>query len=353
MGEKSSNMVVAGVSFKKTALDIRNKFALTTEQIKKIYTENNPADPDDFFILSTCNRTEVYSTCGNAASIMGLFLEHSAANCEEISRHVFIKSGDEAIKHLFRVASGLDSQILGDYEIIAQLRNAFNLAKDHDKISGLMEKLVNTAIQASRQIKSRTALSDGTTSVSYAVIQRLKKFANPEKNMRICLIGLGKIGKLTLKNLTHYIPQRNITIINRNQLKAETAAESFKVSFARFSSKQEVLQNSDILIVATACDRAIISKAEIASTNIQLIFDLSVPSNVSHEVRTLNNVKLYSVDDLSKVVNKSIDARRLEVPVAEKIINEHFEVFKQWEMRRNLYTIQAVPVSIPLQLMVA
>jgi glutamyl-tRNA reductase len=338
MTDGNISLIVAGVSFRKTTLEIRNKFALTSEHIKRIYADGSGKYPKDFFILSTCNRTEIYGRGANAEMLINLLAENTIATPEEISEYVFIKTGDEAAKHLFRVAAGMDSQILGDYEIIGQMKNAFNLAKTHGCISGYMEKLFNSALQSSRQVKSRTALSDGTTSVSYAVIQLLKEAIGAEASMNVCLMGLGKIGTLTLKNLKHYLPQHQVTVLNRNESKAELAAGEFDVNFAPFENQQDVFQNADVLIVATGAEQAIVSKKDLAGSKLKLIFDLSVPSNVHPDVKEIEGLQHYNIDELSAIVNQAIEARRSEIPVAEAIIDEHFAEFRQWEQRRAWYT---------------
>ena len=345
MAEGSISLTVAGVSFRKTTLEIRNKFALTAEHIKRIYSDGSGKYPKDFFILSTCNRTEIYCTGTNPEKLIDLLSENTSATAEEVHEYTFIKTGDEAVKHLFRVAAGMDSQILGDYEIIGQLKNAFILAKSHGRTSGYMEKLLNSALQSSRQVKSRTALSDGTTSVSYAVIQLLKEAIGAHEPMNVCLMGLGKIGTLTLKNLKHYLPQHKVTVLNRNESKAELAAGEFDVDFAPFESQQDVFHSADVLIVATGAEKAIISKSDLAGTRLKLIFDLSVPSNVDADVKEIEGLKHYNIDELSVIVNQAIEARRSEIPVAEAIIDEHFDEFRQWEQRRAWYTQPAVKVA--------
>lgn len=340
MVEDGIRLVVAGVNFHKTSLEARNKFALTTEHIKSIYSDLDSSKEPHFFVLSTCNRTEIYSTAQQPEQLLAMLAEHNHIDAQDMDEYAFIKEGDEAVKHLFRVASGLDSQILGDYEIIGQLKNAFVLAKEHTRTNGYMEKAVNGALQASRQIKLRTTLSDGTTSVSYAAIQLLKETAG-DRHLNVCLLGLGKIGTLTLKNLRNYLPQHNVTVVNRNETKAQSAATEYKVDYAPYNSQQEVLANADVLIVATGADHAVISKEDIADSNVKLIFDLSVPSNVSADVRQINGVQFYNIDELSQIVNKTIEQRMGDLPLAEQIIAEHYNEFRQWEERRSIYKNQA------------
>lgn len=340
MVENGIRLVVAGVNFHKTSLAVRNKFALTTEHIKSIYSDIDSGKEPHFFVLSTCNRTEIYSTAPQPEQLLKMLAEHNSIDATDMDEYAFIKEGDEAMKHLFRVASGLDSQILGDYEIIGQLKNAFVMAKEHNRTNGYMEKAVNGALQASRQVKKSTTLSDGTTSVSYAAIQLLKETAG-DRHLNVCLLGLGKIGTLTLKNLRNYLPQHNVTVVNRNESKAQTAATEYQVDYAPYNNQQEVLAHADVLIVATGADHAVISKEDIEQSNVKLIFDLSVPSNVSADVRQINGVQFYNIDELSQIVNKTIALRMGELPIAEQIIDEHYNEFRQWEERRSIYKNQA------------
>lgn len=336
--DSEQRLVVTGVNFRKTALEVRNKFALTTDNIRHIYIDPTYSKPKDFFILSTCNRTEIYSITDKPETLIDFLSHYSHAAEEEVKQYTFLKEGNEAMQHLFQVASGLDSQILGDYEIIGQLKNAFALSKEHSCLSGYMEKLVNASLQASRQVRNNTSISDGTTSVSYAVIQQLKQQIGGHNAMRICLMGLGKIGTVTLKNLKSYLPQHQITIINRNETKAQIIAEEFKVDFARFDKQDDLLKLSEVLIVATGADHPIITKEQIESSRVKFLFDLSVPSNVSDEVKTLGGLKFYDIDGLSKIVNETISKRKDQVPEALEIIEDHIAGFKEWEKRRVLYS---------------
>jgi glutamyl-tRNA reductase len=335
-------LVITGVNFRKTALEVRNKFSLTTENIKRIYEDIEGENPDDFFILSTCNRTEIYSITSQPEQLISLLARNGQIEEEEVRNNTYTKSGNEAIKHLFHVAAGLDSQVLGDCEIIGQLKNAYMLAKANDCISGLMEKVVNASLQASRQVRKNTSISDGTTSTSYAVIQFLRKEIGDKEAMHICLMGLGKIGTLTLKNLVHYLPQHKLTVINRNEETAQTAADEYHVGFAKIEHQDDVLQEADVLVVATGADHAIITKQQIESSKVKMLFDLSVPSNISADVKEIDGLKIYDIDMLSKIGNDTICQRKEQIPHALEIIESHIEEFKEWEKRREIYRRKAL-----------
>lgn len=336
------SLTVLGVNYKKTSLEIRNKFALTTPGIKKIYQDGKSEFSGDFFILSTCNRTEIYTTADEPEKMLELFTEYNNIEEQQIKELTYIKQGDDAIKHLFRVACGIDSQILGDYEIVGQLKNAFNLAKENNKVNGTIEKLVNSSLKTSKQVRTTTNLSDGTTSISYAVVQLLRKEIVSTASQRICLMGLGKIGSLTLKNLTHYLPECKITLINRNESKAEELAANYHVFSAKTRDQSEVLDKSDILIVATGADHNIIDKEDLRNTPVRLVFDLAVPSNVNSNVTEIKGLKMFNIDQLSQIVNETLDKRKNQIPLAEDIIEENLGEYKEWKKRRLEYSTKGL-----------
>jgi len=335
-----NSLSVVGVNFHKTALEVRSKFAFSAEQLQEIYNHPSTKYTSPFFILSSCNRTEAYSINASPEELIDVLAFNGRLSREEVKKHVFIKQGEEVMRHVFRVASGLDSQIIGDYEITGQLKNAFALAKASGRTDGYLEKMVNTALQISKRIKNETALSDGTTSVSYAAIQMLKQMDTTGAQIRVCLLGLGKIGGFTLKNLRDYLPNHQVTLVNRNQAKAEAAAAQYGVAFAPLAEQYEVLKNSDVVIVATGAAEPIIYGHHLESTPVKMVFDLSVPNNVHPEVGDMEQLRLYNIDEVSQIVNDTIAQRRNEIPKAEMIINEHFYDLIEWHNRRLLYLSQ-------------
>jgi glutamyl-tRNA reductase len=331
------DLTIVGVNYHNAPLEIRNKFAFSVNAIQKVYQDADGPLANDIFILSTCNRTEIYTTTNDLHKLFLIFEDYAAVTKEEIRKYTFVKEGDEAIRHLFKVASGIDSQILGDYEIVRQIKNAFTLAKEYNKVNGLLEKLLNAALKASKQIKATTNISDGTTSVSYAAVKLLKQEMQEGKPQNICLMGLGKIGALTLKNLLNYLPEHSLTLINRDQSKAEAFAADYSVKYAKEDQHKEVLHSSDTLIIATGADHALITKEHIQGTSIKLIFDLAVPSNVSADVREIEGVKLFDIDQLSRIVDETIENRKKQIPLAIEIIEENIEEYKEWKKRRHHY----------------
>jgi len=335
-----NNLTVVGVNFHKTALEIRNKFAFSSEQLQQIYNHPSTKYTSPFFILSSCNRTEAYSINATPDELIDVLTFNGRLSREEVQNHVFIKQGEEVMRHVFRVASGLDSQIIGDYEITGQLKNAFALAKANGRTDGYLEKMVNTALQISKRIKNETTLSDGTTSVSYAAIQMLKQMDTTGAPVRVCLLGLGKIGAFTLKNLRDYLPNHLVTVVNRNEAKAQAAATEYGIGFAPMDNQWEVMNNSDVVIVATGAAAPIVYPHHLENTPVKLVFDLSVPNNVHPDVANMAQLRLYNIDEVSQIVNDTITQRKNEIPKAEAIINEHFSELIDWHNRRIFYLSQ-------------
>jgi glutamyl-tRNA reductase len=333
-----NRLFVVGVNFKKADVSRRNKFALTADQTRQLY--RHPAIPglDHFFVLSTCNRTEVYGLVPCHYILLHLLKSSGSGSVEEINTISYTKEGDQAIEHFLTVASGLDSQIPGDYEVIAQIKSAFQVAKEYGRTNGYLERLVNQALQVSKVTKNTTSFSDGTLSVSYAVTQHIKKIKT-EKPLNICLAGLGEIGILTLKNLLHYLPEAKIVLVNRDEEKAKELAGEFGVASARLTDLTVAAGHCQVLIVCTAAAAPLIDKKVLRGTTIRFIFDLSVPQNVAAEVYTDAGYEVMDVDTVSKAITRTMMDRQVEIPKVKRIVREKTNEFIEWAGKRDCVSL--------------
>src|SRR5580658_5793436 len=230
MGTKASDIsgfFVVGINYKKTDAAIRGQFAIGNEQYEKILTLAPSFHITELFVLSTCNRTEIYGFADSADLLAGLLCTQTNGGRDAFLELAYVKKGLQAIEHLFEVAAGIDSQILGDYEIVGQIKQAVKFAREHGFVGPFLERLVNCVLQSSKAVKNQTEISGGTVSVSFAAIQYIRgRFANLNEK-RILLIGVGKIGRNTCRNMVDYLGTRNITLMNRTGEKAaELAAET-------------------------------------------------------------------------------------------------------------------------------
>lgn len=339
----SHTFFAIGINYKKTDAIKRGDFAVNSAQYESLIFNAASFGIDEFFVLSTCNRTEIYGLSNNAKSLINLLCSVTVGSKETFLQLCYIKKDVEAIKHIFNVAAGLDSQILGDYEIVGQLKSSFKFSKERNHIGAYTERLINTVLQSSKLIKNKTKLSSGTVSVSYAAIQFLKNNVSAIKHKKIALIGTGKIGISTCKNLTDYLDISNITLVNRTDETAIELANNFNLQSANYNQLSEVVSQSDIIIVATNSPQPIISKKDLLTCNNKVLIDLSIPNNIDPEAASLPQITLVNVDDLSKINDVTLFTRMGEIPKANKIIESHINDFNEWlEIRRYAPAIKAV-----------
>jgi len=326
-----------GVNFQKTNTQHRSKFSITTAQSNEAYGQSS-ACLEHYLILSTCNRTEIYGFAPCEYVLLSFLKKLSGASHSEISESIYIKEGDEAVNHLLMVASGLDSQIPGDYEIIGQIRTAFQQSKNFGRSNGFIEKVVNQAILVSKTIKNSTAFSDGTVSVSYAVVQQVKKAMMSEQIRKICVVGLGEIGHNTLKYLLQHTPDAEITLVNRDEKKLSEIASTHQLKSYPFASLAQAISENEIIIMATGVAQPVLHLDHVKNTSVKYIFDLSMPRNVDAEVYQHSSVKVFDVDQVSATVNETLDKRLSEIPKVKMIVEAKAQEFFDWQERRKSRT---------------
>ena len=337
------NFFVLGVSHKKANAEIRGKFSLNHEQIKNLLADAKNYEIDGLVMTSTCNRTEMYGFADDLRTMVDLLLTHTDADQELFDTYAYHYRNDEAVSHMFNVAGGLDSQILGDFEIISQMKKSFNLAKEMGTSNFFLERLFNSVIQASKRIKNETKLSSGVTSVSFASVHYILEQVDLKASKNILLFGTGKIGRNTCENLVKHTHNKHITLINRTKEKAEHMAGKFDLTVKDISELETEIEKADILIVATGAQKPTISPKYIRKDKPLLILDLSIPKNVHESVEELPHVDLLHLDKLSKMTDETLENRKTEIPLAKAIIAEIKTEFYEWlQTRKYAPTIRAL-----------
>jgi glutamyl-tRNA reductase len=345
-----SGFFVIGINYKKTDVSIRGEFAVGSGQYEKMFALAPSFHIAEFFVLSTCNRTEIYGFADNAAQLADLLCSQTAGSRAAFLELAYIKRGLPAIGHLFDVAAGLDSQILGDYEIVGQIKQAVKFARDRQYIGTFAERLVNCVLQSSKSIKNQTVLSGGTVSVSFAAIQYIREKMPDVSNVsgdvsgrKILLIGTGKIGRNTCHNMVDYLGIRDITLINRTNEKAAALAAEAGVSYAPVEQLAAEVSAARIILVATNAEQPTLLRSYLEGQGEKLIIDLSIPCNVEKSAANLEGITLVNVDELSKIKDETLQKREAEVPKAKRIIADHIAEFMEWyKMRRHVPVLKAV-----------
>ena len=348
LNSELSHFFVVGINYKKTDTEIRGSFAIAPEQYNSMLKLAEHYEVRDLFVLSTCNRSEIYGIAENPQHLIDLFCTQTQGTAKLFSEKAYLKSGLQAIQHLFEVGAGLDSQILGDYEIVGQIRKAMKFAKERGFIHSFLERALNQVLQSSKEIKNSTVLSDGTVSVAFAAVQYIREHIENLKEKRILLLGTGKMGTITCKNLVDYLPTSHITLINRTPEKAESLACSFDLRTASIESLSAEIDSSDIILVATNAQEPIILGKNLENTTgKKLIIDLSIPCNVEKKAGTLPHITLIDVDGLSKLKDETLLRRAADIPKARVIIQTHLRELMEWhEMRKQVPVLKLVKIKL-------
>ncbi|WP_295655728.1 glutamyl-tRNA reductase [uncultured Mucilaginibacter sp.] len=343
-----ANFFITGINYKKTDACTRGQFSINFDQYENILKLAPFYDIDSLFILSTCNRTEVYGFAEDPGQLIDLLCSQTTGDRETFSHLAYLKKGQDAVEHLFNVAAGLDSQILGDYEIIGQLKQAVKFSKERGFMNCFSERLFNYVLQSSKTIKNSTALSDGTISASFTAVQYIKENIQTDlANKKVLVVGIGKIGRNTCKNLVDYLGAPHITVINRSVEKAIELAAELKLNYATLDELPAYVDASDIILVATNATDPIIMKAQLENKGDKLIIDLSIPYNVQSSARELENITLLNVDELSKLKDATLQKRVTEVPKAKEIIVKHMDDFMDWcRMRKNAPVLNSIKTTL-------
>ena len=340
---KHNSFYTIGLNYKKADVGLRGKFSLDDAAMENILVQAKSQDIDGLLTTSTCNRTELHGFAQHPFQLIKLLCDNTVGTVEEFQEVAYVYKNNEAISHLFRVGTGLDSQILGDFEIISQLRQSFNRSKKHGIANPFIERLCNSVIQASKRVKNETEISSGATSVAFASVQYILKNVSDISEKNILLFGTGKIGRNTCENLIKHTKNKNIILINRTKDKAERIGGKFNLTVKDHGDLQTEIRKADVLVVATGAQSPTISKELIHTKKPLLILDLSVPKNVSDDVRDLNNVTVIHLDHLSQMTDETLERRKQFIPQAEDILEEIKGDFIQWlESRKFAPVIKAL-----------
>ena len=337
-----------GLNYKKADVKVRGSFSITKKDQKLLLEEAKKNGIQGIFVVSTCNRTEITGFAKHPFELISYILKYSNGSLEEFIKVSNVYKNKAAVNHLFNIGTGLDSQILGDYEIVGQLKKSFKQAKKIGTTNAYLERLMNIIIQASKDVKNNTKLSSGTTSVAYASVQYIIDHIPDYNDKKILNFGLGDIGKNACKNVLEYTSNKNVTLINRTYEKAmEFKKVHPNVSIKDYATLEEQINETDILIVSTGSNLPTINHSHINKNRPLLILDLSMPENVDPSVKKIEGVTLVNVDELSKITDKTIETRKKEIPKAEKIINTYKKEFNDWiATRKYVPAVNALKESL-------
>ncbi|MDA9597182.1 glutamyl-tRNA reductase [Flavobacteriaceae bacterium] len=334
---------VVGLSYKNADLNSRGNFSLDKSQSDQLLAQAKADGLKELMVISTCNRTELMGIVDEPQILIDYLCAFSGGDRALFLEIGFVLTDRDAINHVFRVGCGLESQIVGDFEIIGQLKKTFFNSKKQQMVNGFSERLVNAVIQSSKRIKTETQLSSGATSVSFASVHYILEHVKAVSQKNILLFGTGKIGRNTCENLIKHTQNDHIVLVNRSEESAQRVAGKFNLVVKPISRLKTEIAHSDILIVATGAHDITVDISMVSRDKPLLILDLSVPSNVDPKLNDLENITLVNLDELSQLTNDTLKKREQFTPQANAILNEVESEFLKWvDHRKFAPTLKAL-----------
>lgn len=321
-----------GVNHQTASVELREQIAFNPERLKTLLAEQSHcAHLNDMVVVSTCNRTEVYAMADNADMVLDWLAQTNGVDVKQLANHVYRYENTEAVSHLMRVASGLDSLMLGEPQILGQVKTALSLAKDVDIVSQDLNKIFEYAFYAAKRVRSETAVGSHAVSMGYAVAQlALQVFSKPEK-LTVMVVAAGEMNSLVAKHLAE-MGVAKILICNRGQERAEALAQEIShrvaVEIIPFDELANNLHRADVICSCTGSLHQVIAFADVKAAlkkrryQQMLMVDLAVPRDIDPKVDSLDGVYLYGVDDLQSVIDDNLAQRRQAAVEAEVMVNQ-------------------------------
>jgi glutamyl-tRNA reductase len=348
------NLVLVGVNHKVTPVEIREKLAFNQVKLEASLEQlvNCPEIAENI-ILSTCNRVEIYARVDNTGQgiqvLKDFICDYHGIARGKLDEYFYSYTDNQAVEHLFRVSASLDSMILGEAQILGQVKDAYSTARASSTTGLVLNQLFEKAFNVAKKIREETGISERGVSISSAAVELAKKIFEDLENHSIMLLGTGEMAELAAKHLISY-GVKTVYVANRTYERAISLAKTLNGCALDFEAFKEELYRADIVITSTAAPNFIISK-EMIERNIHkrknkpiFLIDIAVPRDIAPEVNDLENVYLYDIDDLQNVVNANMEERQKEAENAMKIIQQEVTKFNDW-----FSTLDAVPTIIEMR----
>jgi glutamyl-tRNA reductase len=339
-------LTLVGLSHKTAPIEIRETLTFPAAGMAEALSAltERPA-VSEALILSTCNRTEVYAVVADDAgsdAVIDFLCEHHSLQRHDLVRYLYEAEGHAAVKHLFRVVSSLDSMVVGEAQVLHQVKEAYDLACEAESVRTVFHKLFRQSFEVGKRVRTETAIGEAAVSISYAAVELAKKVFDTLEGRTILVVGAGKMSELTAK---HLVSQgvRQVFVANRTYERAVELAERFEGMPIPYDTLFERMREADIVISSTSAPGYVIDKAQVAGAMRGrraplFLIDIALPRDVDPAVNELPNAFVYDIDDLNGVVNSNLAERMREAERAEVIIAEELRVFEAW-----LESMEVVP----------
>jgi glutamyl-tRNA reductase len=349
------HIVVVGLSHKTAPVEIREKLAVPESRLGEALTRLcGYSGIKEGMLLSTCNRVEVYAVVEELElgySRIQEFLAdaHLSVSSEQLTPHLYWQTGDRAVAHLFRVACSLDSMVVGESQILGQVKDAFEMALTHKATGLILNKVIKKAISVAKRVRTDTKIAETAVSVSYAAVELAKKIFSDLRDKTVLLVGAGEMAKLAAR---HFIANgvRHVRVTTRTPQHAVALADRFNGTAVPFEQFREEMAAADIVLVSTGASHYLVGSEDVQRAVKQrmnrpmFLIDISVPRNIDPAVRHVDNAFLFDIDDLKFRVEQNRGERLHEAERAEHMVIEEVTVVRQW-----LKSLEVTPTIVALK----
>jgi glutamyl-tRNA reductase len=348
------HLLLVGASHRTAPVELRERLDFSSRGLDDaLRALSGRRSTSEAVVVSTCNRAEVYVACEDppvtSEDLLTFFSEFHQLPASEIRPHFYSHVDRDAARHLFRVSSGLDSLVVGEPQILGQIKEAYQVAATADSAGPLLNKLFHWAFGVGKRVRSETALAEGAVSVSFAAVSLAKKIFGNLSGRRVLVVGAGEMGRLTALHLkTHGVA--SVVITSRTLAHAQELADAVGGTVAAWDYLAQSLLDADIVITVTGSPTPILSKAQVGAampasrTRPLFIIDIAVPRDVDPKAGEIEQVFLYNIDDLQAIVRENLERRGAEIGRAEQIVEEEVQKFASWQRSRD-----AVPTIVALR----
>lgn len=348
------HIVTIGINYKTAPVEVRERVAFAPNELQDAMNSlKNEKSILENIIVSTCNRTEIYAVVDQIHTgqyyMKRFLLQRFDLKDEELSPYLIIKTGDDAINHLFTVASGLDSMVIGETQILGQVKDSYLLAQENNVIGTIFNQLFKQAITFAKKVHSETGIGENAVSVSYAAVELSKKIFSNLKGCNVLIVGAGKMSNLALQNL-YSQGVGKVTVINRTIENAVRLADQFNGIGKGLESLENALKEADIVISSTGSKEYVITEKMIRRIeksrkgNPLFLVDIAVPRDIEPSIHNIDSAFLYDIDDLQGIVAENLAEREREAVKIKKAITEEIDIFQSW-----LSMLGVVPVISALR----
>ncbi len=351
------NIIVVGLNHRTAPIEIREKLAFFDKELEKPLTQLHQAEGIlENFIISTCNRVEVYSVVSSTEegirTVKEFLATYQQVEMSILEKYLYVYEGDQAVAHIFRVASSLDSMVLGEPQILGQMKAAYKIACESNTTRFFLHALMHKAFKVAKAVRTETGISRNAVSVSFAAVELAKKIFGSLHDKQVLIIGAGEMGELAVRHLISEGVQR-VLVTNRTYERAVELAKAFQGTAIPFDQISEALITIDIVISSTGSPHYLLKYEDIKAllslrkNRPMFLIDIAVPRNLDPDINQLDNVYLYDIDDLQAVVEANIRERAKEAQRAEEIIQQEVLQFSKWLKAQDVVpTIKALRKKI-------